>query len=273
MAVEQLNHQAASPKPAVATARFPKYDLSTCAAVARTIHVKGGGQATPDQLAAHLGYKGTNNGAYLSKVAAAGYFGLIARNGPVIVPTTLAHQILSPVYAHDAKKALVDAFLNVEMFKRIYEDFKGKELPPEFGMKNALRNIYGVPAATVNDAYRSLMDSADTAGFFATKAGARTHLIMPLVQPVPGFQTGSIKSDPGELIETFGGGSGGGGNPPQPPGPTIPALQPFAGVASTNAKDSYINLLVRVLEKKIESGEPDEKLMERIERLLGLDGK
>src|SRR5690242_11456801 len=90
--------------------RFPGFDLRACVEVPRAVHVKGGGQATPEQLAAYLGYKGTNNGAFLTRVGATVSFGLIAKVGPVYVPTPLAHRILAATHQHDVKSALVEAF-------------------------------------------------------------------------------------------------------------------------------------------------------------------
>ena len=275
MAVENIAPQPA-PSPAAQPrgTAFPNYDLASTVEVPRVLHVKGGGQATPDQLAAHLGYKGTNNGAYITRVAAARAFGLINKVGPVFTPTPLAHQILSPVYPHDAKKALVDAFLNVELFRRIYEDFKGKELPPEFGLLNALRHQYGVVPGRLKDAYRIMMDSADTAGFFSTKAGARTHLIMPLVAPVPGV-TSVVTPDPIEDPSTreFGGG-GSLPPPPPPPGPLVGMGGVVIGAGSlSEVKAQYVATLIKLFQAKSEKGELDEKLMERIERLLDLKGQ
>lgn len=273
MTVEQIAPTPAAPAPQPRGTAFPTYDLTSAVEVPRVVHVKGGGQATPDQLAAHLGYKGTNNGAYITRVASARAFGLLNKVGPVFVPTPLAHQILSPVYAHDAKKALVDAFLSVELFRRIYEDFKGRELPPEFGMLNALRNQYGVAPARLKDAYRVLMDSAESAGFFTTKAGVRTHLIMPLVSPVPGV-TGVVTPDPmdDQASREFGGGGSGGGSPPPPP-PMPPASSPNSAVGASSLSDvkaQYVGTLIKLFQAKTDKGELDEKLMERIERLLGL---
>ncbi|KRC11071.1 hypothetical protein ASE11_19520 [Hydrogenophaga sp. Root209] len=275
MAVENINPQAV-PSPAAQPrgTAFPSYDLASTVEVPRVLHVKGGGQATPDQLAAHLGYKGTNNGAYITRVAAARAFGLINKAGPVFIPTPLAHQILSPVYPHDVKKALVDAFLNVELFRRIYEDFKGKELPPEFGLLNALRNQYGVVPGRIKDAYRILMESADTAGFFSTKAGARTHLIMPLVTPVPGaamVAPAEVQSD--VTPHDFGGGGGGQTPPPPPPPSGTGAVQHFPQGSLSDVKAQYVSTLIKLFHAKSEKGELDEKLMERIERLLDLKGQ
>lgn len=245
--------------------RFPAYGLSAGVEVARLIHVNGGGQASPEHLAHYLGYSGTNNGAYLSKVGAARLFGLISKSGNVFVPTPLAHTILSPTYPHDAKKALVDAFFNVELFKRIYDDFKGKELPPEFGMKNALRNTYKVINTRVDGAYRSLMESAETAGFFETKLGAKTHLILPAFHAP---QLGAIQQQNATETKEFGGGGSGGGNDggDTPPPPNMP---PFSSAAIGDVKAKYLSALITLFEAKSAKGEIDEKLMERIERLLG----
>lgn len=276
MAVDQLktdnNASKSGPRPGT---RFPTYDLATCVEVPRIIHTMGGGQLSPEQLAAHLGYKGTNNGSYLSKVASTRYFGLIDRSGPVFVPTTLAHQIHSPVYPQDAAKALVDAFLSVELFKKVYEEYRGRELPPEFGMLNALRNQFGVSADRVKDAYRTMMDSADTAGFFTTRAGARTHLIMPTVGPAPvaygGGQT--VNTPTAEELGFGGGGANGGGSGGSLLPVALPSQMPQAQgpkpFAVSDVKAKYLSALIELFEKKSQEGDVDEKLMERIERLLG----
>ncbi|KQW38561.1 hypothetical protein ASC76_11190 [Rhizobacter sp. Root404] len=229
--------------------------------------MKGGGAAAADNLAAYLGYKGTNNGAYLTKVGAARTFGLIAKNGNLFAPTPLAHRILSPVYPHEAKTALIEAFFNVELFKRIYEDFRGRELPPEFGMKNALRNQYGIVPARVDLAYRSLLESADTAGFFATKLGARTHLILPMIHATPAPPSAS--NDEPAMPMIGGGGGGGGGDDGGMPPAASPVFKPAAAnVALSDVKAKYVATLIKLFEAKSEKGELDEKLMERIERLL-----
>lgn len=47
-----------------------------------------------------------------------------------------------------------------------------------------LRTRFGIAPARVGLAYRVLMESAETAGFFATR-GARTHLIIPSIGRTP----------------------------------------------------------------------------------------
>jgi hypothetical protein len=237
--------------------RFPSYSLADSVAVAKFIHDKGGGKATPDALAAYLGYKSTANGAYLARAGAARMFGIIMKAGDFFTLSPLAQQILMPTYAEQARQALVDAFLNIDLFKRVFDDFKGKELPPEFGMKNALRNTYRVVPNRIDVAYRVLMESAESAGFFETR-GARTHLIMPPLQPVSTPTGLPTDSETREGSNKPGGGSGDGvGGSGQTRTLTLDAV-----------KARYVQTLINVLEEKGKQGELDEALMTRIEKLL-----
>ena len=49
----------------------PYFDLAASIAVAEVIYQKGGGTASPDQVAHWLGYKSTASGTYLTRVSAA----------------------------------------------------------------------------------------------------------------------------------------------------------------------------------------------------------
>src|SRR5258708_37722234 len=101
------------------------------------------------------------------------------------------------------------------------------------------------------------MDSAETAGFFETKNGARTHLTLPLIQLIPGTVTPPAAAEK----PMFGGGNGGGENPP--------TNDRQKDVVVADAKAKYLDVLIKMFEKSLETGAPDEKLMERIERLIG----
>jgi len=60
--------------------RSVRFDLEAAVALA-TIVAHAGGTIAPDLLAAGLGYSGTNNGTYLTRVANARLFGLVAAGG------------------------------------------------------------------------------------------------------------------------------------------------------------------------------------------------
>ena len=246
--------------------RFPVYDLADSVVVAKRIHESGGGSASDDALATYLDYKSTNNGAYLSRVAATKLFGLI--EGGRAVPYTLterAKHILMPVYSQQAERELVEAFLAVPLFNAVYDGIEqqGREIPPDFGMKNMLRNQLGVTPSRVDVAYRTLMNSAETAGFFATR-GAKTHLIMPIFQqrerPEDKGETGDASDTPVPGDGDGDGDGGGDGKPPERPASSLGQL-----------RAEYVSTLIAMLREQSASGDVDVELMARIEKLLGIE--
>ena len=235
----------------------PAYNLADSIAVANAVHDKGGGTATADQLAAFLDYKGTNNGAFITRVAAAKHYKLIdggGRGGTYRI-TPLAERILMPVYPESAHEALLDAFFNVPLFKAVYDEYKGKELPSEFGFKNMLRTRFGITPARLAAAYRILMESADQAGLFKTR-GAKTQLIMPQItrSAAPAQVTKEENGDGGR------GGDGQGSGGARPPAPQT----------QDDLRGAYVSTLIEMLREKGKKGESDPDLMERIEKLLAM---
>ena len=198
----------------------PYFDLSASISVAQAIQQQGGGTASPDQLAHWLGYKSTSSGTYGTRTSAASkHFGLIDISGDIIVITERAKTILSPVMPEDAISSKAEAFLAVPLFAKVYEQFRGSQLPPEVGLKNLFLNTYKVLPDRVAQAVRVFLNSAEQAGFFST-SGDRSRLIKPVVsqssmQP-QSHQEPSDNSPP--KIETptherhrTGGGDGGAG--------------------------------------------------------------
>lgn len=245
------------------TFRFPVYDLADCVVAAKAIHEKGGGAATSDHLAAYLGYKSTANGSYINRVAAAKLFGLIEGPPSRIVITTLAQKILMPIQISDQRQGLIDAFMRVPLFKAIYDEYHGKELPPAFGMKNALRTMFGVTPQRVDQAYRALINSAETAGFFEVR-GSRTQLIMPSVPA--GLPPRPVVGDEGEdrsQEQNHGGGGGNGGDGGRTP------IVSLATATPDQLKNEYVATLIRLLSNSA-SGDDRAELMSKIDKLLGL---
>jgi uncharacterized membrane protein YgcG len=250
--------------------KFAVYSLVDALAAARAVHEKGGGRATNDQLAAYMKYKSAQNGAYLELVASGRTYGLITSEGGQLVLTDRARSILMPIYPETARSAMVDAFLAVPLFKAVYDEYHGKELPPEFGLKNALRTRFGVVPGRTDKAYRALMESAEQAGFFDVK-GSRTQLIIPNIQAPP--RSTDRDSHQGELVEdrsdaSGGGGSGGGGGGGGGGGDD--GNRPPAAKTQDDLRNEYVSALIDVFREKGAKGEIDDALMGRIEKLLGL---
>ena len=188
----------------------PYFDLEASIKVAEIIHNKGGGACAPDQLAAWLEYKSTRSGTYLTRVSAANkHFGLIDTDGDRFIVTERAQKILAPVMPNDAVEAKADAFLAVPLFAKVYERFRGTQLPPEIGLKNLFENTFKVLPDRVPQAVRVFLSSAEQAGFFAT-TGDRSRLVRPAAANVPpqGVVTKKDEQLPAPEKPKGGGGDG-----------------------------------------------------------------
>ncbi len=99
--------------------RSVRYDLAAAVEVARLAD-SAGGTIAPDLLAPALGYSGTNNGAYLSRIASARLFGVVAGRGSRLELTDRGRQILAAAEP-DASLARREAFLAVPLFRAVAE--------------------------------------------------------------------------------------------------------------------------------------------------------
>lgn len=208
----------------------PYFDLGASVAVAQAVYSQYGGVCSPDQLAAALEYKSTASGTYLTRIAAANkHFGLIDVTGDKITVTERAKKILAPVMPEDAVGAKVEAFLAVQLFNRVYEDFKGGQLPPEIGIKNLFQNKYGVLPDRIAQAMRVFFNSAEQAGFFAA-TGNRTRLIKPSLTsaPVPVGETQTPV-------------------PPSPPAPSPAPRPPMYGGGGSDGTGAVHSAIIGLL--------------------------
>ena len=190
------------------TIQFPYGDLETGIEIVRVIHGKAGGvSCSPDQLAAAMGQT-PRSGNFRLKLSTARIFGLVATSPGKIEITDLGFEIID---AAREKAAKVQAFLNVELFRRVYEDFRQKTLPPRPAAFELMLERLGVAPKQKGNARRALDNSALQAGFYEH---SKERLVMPNV--------GSLKSPPdqnrqgdkesgGERRDNGNGGSGKGG--------------------------------------------------------------
>ncbi len=183
------------------TIEFPYMDLDDAVEVAKAVHTTtGSGVCAPDQLAAALGLS-MNSSGFRSRISTAKMFGLIVgdRGGNGAQLTPLGQQIVNPELERRAK---VDAFLKVPLYKTIFDRKRGQVLPPAAALEREMAQI-GVAKKQTDRARQTFERSAQSAGFF--DAG-RDKLVLPA------FASGDLP--PGDS----GGGGNGGGGGETPPG-------------------------------------------------------
>jgi len=195
--------------------RYPNYDLMSCVALAQKVKDEGGNRCTVEQLGALLGYRNTRGGGFATRVANAKQFGLIETVQGRYKTTPRAETILYPATPEERQEALVEAFLNVPLYRRIYEIHKGIRLPESLGMQNLLHREFLISAGErAVLAERVMMDSADQAGFFEATAGKRTHLTIPIISLSPSVTSVDTEDAPRSEDARSGGGGGGANLPP-----------------------------------------------------------
>lgn len=209
----------ASPKGKAAreqsTIQFPYGDLNDGVSVARGLMDCGGMACDPDQLAAAMKQAPTS-GSFRMKIATARTFGLIETVQGKYQLTDIGFAILD---GSREKTARVEAFLRVPLYRRVYDEFRNRQLPPRpVALEHAFVG-FGV-AATQKDRARQAFDrSAQQAGFF--DQGGRDRLISPPVGTLTGDPAPPPEAPPpannggdrGQGSGGYGGGSSGGYHP------------------------------------------------------------
>lgn len=187
--------------------KFPYGDLETSIGIAESMHNSGYQECAPDQLAAAMNQQ-VSSGNFRQKISTARAFGLIHTSPGRITLTELGYRVLDPA---QQRGALAEAFLTVELYRKLYDDFRGKQLPPRPAALERTFEDYGVSPKQTDKARHAFDRSAKQAGFFDH---GNDRLIEPgdiPAQPTtPAQQTHEAPT-----VGKGSGGSGGGEFPPQ----------------------------------------------------------
>jgi hypothetical protein len=151
-------------------------DLESAVSVARAILTGGGVPLTRDQLAGVMNLA-SGSGNFVQKVATSRLFGLVSFIGGKYELTDLGFNILDS----DEKRqrgARAEAFLSVPLYRRTYDEFKGKQLPPRpHGLEQAFITFGVAPKQKANARY-AFEKAAAQGGFFAN---GPDRLIEPII--------------------------------------------------------------------------------------------
>jgi hypothetical protein len=155
---------------------FPYVHFEDALTVARAMFDAGGIPCTRDQLSGLM----AKSGNFVVKLSAARIFGLLDNSGGKYQLTQLAYNALDKD-ENRQREARAEAFLNVPLFKKVYEEFRGKILPPRpFGLEQVLV-AFGVSPKQRSYARIALDKSARQTGYFQNENMDR--LVAPLISP------------------------------------------------------------------------------------------
>lgn len=175
------------------------------------IRTLGGTGCSFEALAAKLDQSATGGG-FRQKIYSARTFGLCDVSRGQVDLTDLGLRIIDPPHA---KTARIEAFLNVQLYRQMYDQLKGQQLPPMAAIERMMLNA-GVAPKQKERARQVFIRSAKFAGFFDIHAD---RLVKPEVRdsaPAEVVAADQVKSTekpvaPPPLPRVFYGGDGGDG--------------------------------------------------------------
>jgi hypothetical protein len=139
------------------------------------------------------------------KVATARIFGLVANVTGKYELTDIGFAVIDGKDEKRQRQARAEAFLKVPLYKRAYDEFRGKQLPPRpHGLEQAFVR-FGVSAKQKEAARLAFDKSAGQAGFFAA---GQDRLVEPIIAGGGSVPSGRVPDDD----SSSGNGGGGGGN-------------------------------------------------------------
>ena len=143
------------------TIAFPYLHLDGCLEIARAVRTLGVDACEWDQLAAQTGHAG-KGGTFRQKMLAARVFGLLSYRAAEVKLTPAGLKALD---SETAKVGRVEAFLNVQLFRQMYEKLAGRDMPPQLAIQQQMQTLGVAPKQTAK-ARQVFVRSARDAGFF-----------------------------------------------------------------------------------------------------------
>lgn len=196
------------------TIQFPYVDLDAALALPKAMHnEQGAASCDLDQLSSWSGHGTPDSGTFRNKVQAARYFGLITVEHQRVTLTPLGRDILDP---QKERSARARSFLSVPLYKKLFETYRGRALPPDVGLENEMKTL-GVATKQADKARQAFRRSAEQAGF---SAQGKDRLVLPAGVD-PNFKPGNGEGTRED--RRFQGQSGGGGGMP-------PGIDPMIGI-------------------------------------------
>lgn len=143
---------------------YPSFSLDEAVSRIMELRQKAGIQQkyTKEVFAQGIGYKNGSNGAFIRAIAALSQYNLVIKDGDGYTLTSTARSILNPTSETAVDEAVRAAAVSPDLFKSLYEDYKGSELPTL--LPNILVQNYGILDGVKTKAQHVFMTSMEYAG-------------------------------------------------------------------------------------------------------------
>lgn len=179
--------------------QYPTHTLEESKRIAEAIHESNAGLPIDRVLlAGALGTTPASSG-FTMKLNSSSKYGLT--NGGYsderITLTPRGEAVVAPQHPEERRKALLDAALQPEQFRRFYEMLHGKSLPEDAYVQDMLQREIGIHASLTDECFRILKANGLYVGIISDVSGAR------MLVNTAGHD-GSIDQDQGAYTQTPG---------------------------------------------------------------------
>ena len=127
---------------------FPKVTLERAIELAQAIEEKNAGNPIrAEHLAPMIGFRKATDWRFTDVLRAANQYGIAEGTGPTatVSLTEIGADIVAPSSPSQRQAALLKAFSNVELFRKVNEFYAGKPIPEDEYFGNTLARDFGVP--------------------------------------------------------------------------------------------------------------------------------
>lgn len=162
-------------KDRVARGEKPPYiDLGEAVQVIGLCYDRAGDEI-PFDLFSEITGNTASSSSFTRKLATCRNFGLVTVTLSKITLTEIAERIFRPRDPHERQAALKDAFLSIDLFRRMYDKYLGKILPQDEYLANTFADY--VPQDQAPKWVDRFVDSAQEAGLLLNRADGKTQVI------------------------------------------------------------------------------------------------
>ncbi len=125
---------------------FPVHNLEHSVALAQAIEENNAGRSYSRLSLAEAMSKSPESSAFRDLITSSTAYGLTigSYNSAQIALTDLGTSVVSPRHPSERSKSLVEACVRIELFKKLYEHFDTKKIPPAQNFKSILVRDYGI---------------------------------------------------------------------------------------------------------------------------------
>lgn len=144
-------------------AKYPRHAVEKALRIPKAIYDQNAGKPCSPDDAAKFTTGGRATGRFRTEVASAKKYGFLRSDNGKLVPEERARKAIAPQSETDRINALREGVLSAPDLSRVYDHYRGGNLPDESFFQNALTDRFGIPSDQVEEFLEVFLESMRSA--------------------------------------------------------------------------------------------------------------